>query len=236
MIEDKIIAEITHHAAHVFPEECCGLVIDNGGVLQYIECENKSHQPENSFLIDPLVYARCANNVKFIVHSHPNRSPQPSEADKASSERAGIPFLIMSYPTCEVSNYYPTGYKTPLEGRQFVYSVMDCFTLVKDYYSQVLNIEIPDRQRKPYGWWNESGAESYIMSDYEKWGFKKVDFLKSGDLIIMQLQGHAPNHAAVYLGDGIILHQTLNTVSRREQYGNYWRKNTVCYLRHNEND
>jgi len=235
MIEDKIIAAITHHAERVFPLECCGLVIDNGGALQYIECENQSHDPEKSFLIDPVVYAKCADKVKFIVHSHPNRSPQPSEADKASSERAGIPFLIMSYPTCEVSNYYPAGYKTPLEGRPFVYSVMDCFTLVRDFYQQVLNITIPDRQRLPYGWWENSGINSYIMAEYQQWGFAKTDDLKRGDVIVMQLQGQVPNHVAVYLGDGIILHQTLNTTSRQEQYGSYWRKNTVCYLRHNEN-
>jgi len=234
VIQDKTLADITSHAEKEFPRESCGLIVDNFGKLEYVKCENKSDDPLASFLIDPVVYASLSSKIMCVVHSHPNRSSKLSQADIASSERCMKPFMVISYPTCEISNYYPTGFKTPLEGRQFVYSVMDCFTIIRDFYKWELGIEIEDRQRRPYGWWEEPGASSYLMEDYQKWGFEKVLSPKRGDVIVMQLQGTAPNHVAVYTGDGVMIHHTLNNISRSEMYGGYWRKNTICILRHNQ--
>jgi len=234
MIDDIIIDQITQHAERVFPNECCGLVLDNGGLLQYVEAENQSPTPEQSFLIDPVFYAQAANRVVIVVHSHPNRSPEPSEADKASSERANVPFLIMGYPSCDIQCYYPDGYTADYEGRQFVYGIFDCFGLVKDFYQNELNINLPDRERPPYGWWHDKAVNSCIIADYKKWGFERVDSPQHGDVVVVQLQGVIPNHVAVYLEGGLIVHQTLNNISKQEQYGNYWRKNTICYLRHHE--
>lgn len=236
MIEDKVLAAITSHAERAFPQESCGLVLDNNGLLHYLPCENKSHQPEQSFLIDPVIYAQCADRVKMIVHSHPNRSAQPSQADMASCERSGVPYFILSYPAGAIQCYYPKGYVPEFEGRPFVYGVFDCFGLVKDWYKSQLLIDLPDRERPPYGWWLNPENTSCIISDYQRWGFHKTDDLKRGDVIVMQLAGQLPNHVSVYLGEGVMLHQTLNNISRQEQYGNYWRKNTIAYLRHNEND
>ncbi len=233
-MKDEIIEAIDRHAEREFPNECCGLVIQAGSSLSYVECVNTSHDPSNSFLIDPVVYARFGEKIKYIVHSHPNRSPDPSDADKASCERCNVPFLIYSYPSREIGSYHPSGYKVPLEGRKFVYSIMDCFSMVRDFYRDELGIDIKDRVRRPFGWWNEANASGYLIGDCSKWGFHKVGSPKHGDVIVMQLQGNAPNHFAIYLEGGLILHHTMNNVSKREIYGSYWRKNTICVLRHSE--
>lgn len=66
-------------------------------------------------------------------------------------------------------------------------------------------------------------------------GFKPipVEDVQPGDLILMQLGSPLPNHAAIYLGDQIILHHVQNRLSSRDVYGKgYYAKNTVSGYRH----
>jgi cell wall-associated NlpC family hydrolase len=48
----------------------------------------------------------------------------------------------------------------------------------------------------------------------------------------MQVASPVPNHAAVYLGDGLILHHLQGRLSSRDVYGGYWQKVTTHALRH----
>ena len=44
-----------NHATEVYPQECCGLIIDLDGVQTYWKCKNISQAyKEKSFVIDPL--------------------------------------------------------------------------------------------------------------------------------------------------------------------------------------
>jgi cell wall-associated NlpC family hydrolase len=56
--------------------------------------------------------------------------------------------------------------------------------------------------------------------------------LKVGDVLLMQVAASVPNHAAVYLGDGLILHHLQGRLSSRDVYGGYWQKVTTHALRH----
>lgn len=56
--------------------------------------------------------------------------------------------------------------------------------------------------------------------------------LKVGDVLLMQVASPVPNHAAVYLGDGLILHHLQGRLSSRDVYGGYWQKVTTHALRH----
>lgn len=40
-----------------------------------------------------------------------------------------------------------------------------------------------------------------------------------------------PNHAAVYLGDGLMLHHMYGRLSSRDVYGGYWREVTRLVVR-----
>ena len=48
----------------------------------------------------------------------------------------------------------------------------------------------------------------------------------------MQVASPVPNHAAVYLGDGLILHHLQGRLSSRDVYGGYWQKITTHILRY----
>jgi len=125
----------------------------------------------------------------------------------------------------------PSGYQAPLIGRSFVYGVLDCYTLVLDYYQRELGITLPYYVRDDaYGWW-ERGQNLYAERFAEA-GFMAVNTPQPGDVILMQVQSDVANHAAVYLGDGVILHHLVKQLSRRDQYGGYWQKHTAHILRH----
>lgn len=234
-MQNKTIQAILEHAYQQFPKEACGLLLDTGYGVEVLRCENISHQPEQEFLIDPLVYAQQAERISAVYHSHPNRSPEPSEADIYSAERCNVPFLIVGLPSEEIYTYTPKGIKPAYyEGRHFCYGVVDCLSLVVDYYRNELAIEIDDGQRKRWNWWLDSAYLNDFIDGFKRQGFKAVDELQKNDVIIMQLGGGpCPNHAAIYQGANLILHHpSAETDSRVEVYGQYWRQSTVCYLRH----
>lgn len=230
----NIIDQITHQAAIHFPREACGFILDIAGQPQLLPCENISHQPERSFLIEPMLFAQHSGHIKAVYHTHPNQKPTPSVADIASAERCGVPFLILSYPGSEIHTYTPSGMlPAPYEGRPFVYGVLDCLSLVIDYYRHEFGIEINDGERKRWEWWQDIDNFYEFVGGFKNQGFFEVDRPAVGDVVIMQVRGLCPNHAAIYCGDSVILHHpSEGNLSKFDMYGHYWRKNTVCFLRH----
>jgi len=228
-VANKVLADIYAHAEETFPEECCGLVVAKGHVIQVIRAENIAHEPWGTFKIDPVLYLRHINDIEMVYHSHPNSSSVPTEADKASSERLGKPYLIVSWPAREVSRYVPEGHRAPLEGRSFVYGIFDCLSIVEDYYEEQGD-PLSRADRPPYNWWE--GTRDYAGEWYERNGFKPVSDVQRGDVLVMRVGTcKVPNHVGIYLDGGLILHHTLEGLSRVEVYGGYWRKHTVKVLR-----
>jgi cell wall-associated NlpC family hydrolase len=72
------------------------------------------------------------------------------------------------------------------------------------------------------------------MENFAQAGFSPVDAsdLQTGDCFLMQVASSVPNHAAVYLGDGLILHHLQGRLSSRDVYGGYWQKVTTHILRY----
>jgi len=231
-VANKVLADIYAHAEEAFPEECCGLVVNVGHELRIVRADNVSHAPRESFKIDPVFYLRHVDNVELIYHSHPNSSSALTDADKASSERVGKPFIVVGWPAGDVSRYVPDGSVAPLEGRSFVYGIFDCLAIVEDYYAEQ-GIDLPRAERPPYNWWE--GTRDYAGEWYERNGFKLVsqlEMLQEGDVLVMRIGPcKVPNHVGVYLNGSLILHHTLDGLSRVEVYGGYWRKHTVKVLR-----
>ena len=85
------------HATEVYPEECCGLIVNVDGVDIYWKCKNISEAyKEKSFVIDPLDWADCEDNVDEIhgiVHSHPEGEFRFSDNDIASLQLFRCAFL-----------------------------------------------------------------------------------------------------------------------------------------------
>lgn len=221
---------IKQHALECYPRESCGLVVVVKGREQYVPCKNIA-TANNEFMIDPADYAAAEDRgaIIKIVHSHPDASPHPSEADNVGCEKSGLTWLIISVPTMQTHEFKPSGYQPPLLGRVFHHGVQDCYTFIRDYYKQILNVGIPDFDRAD-NWW-QAGDDLYLQG-FPKAGFTEVNEIQQHDVLLMQIASPVPNHAAIYVGDGKIQHHQTGRLSSCDVYGGWYRKITTHILRH----
>ena len=231
-IEDKILEQIKAHAAQESPKECCGVVVVRKGKQVYIPCTNISTNGPDTFSIDPDEYADAEDSgeIMRIVHSHPYASPEPSQADRVSCEQGTVPWLIINHPLGHFVEFEPSGYRAPLIGRVFTHGSLDCYGLVYDYFTHEVGVDMLKIARND-DWWNN--GENLYVDNFEKSGFVRVDDApRKHDIFLMQIRSPVPNHAAIYLGDGMILHHMYQRLSSRDVYGGYWQEATVIQIRH----
>ena len=93
-----------------------------------------------------------------------------------------------------------------LTGRAFEHGVTECYTLFRDAY-HLAGIEMP----------------------YFAWG---KDWWKQGDILICCFGSSVANHAAIYCGDGELLHHIPDQLSKRERYTDKWQRRTHSIWRH----
>lgn len=232
MISEKLLASIRQHTSAESPNEACGLVIVKRGRHKYIPCKNIAKSKQDHFVISHEDYADAEDEGKivYIVHSHVNIPHLPSDGDKVGIEKSGLPWLIINEPTGSYGIYEPNGYLAPLVGRAYHHGVLDCYSIIRDYYLSELNVELPDFDRLNEWWLN--GKNMYI-ENFEKAGFLRVhEPPKTHDVLLMQIASPVPNHGAIFLGDGTILQHCANRLSSRDVWGGGWERSTTHVLRH----
>jgi len=216
------------HAKEQDPRESVGVLIIIKGKEQYYPCKNLSTYSQQCFILDPEDYVKAdaLGEITAIVHSHPVTPPSPSQADKVSCEQSGLKWHIVN-PKTETWGYCePTGYKPPLIGRQWVWGVTDCWSLVRDYYKEQHNIQLLDYQRPttPQDFLDNPLFEQYA----ERTGFRELnkdEKLQKGDVLLMSILHPTLNHVAIFLGDDI-LHHLADRLSTREPYNEWLLKCT----------
>jgi proteasome lid subunit RPN8/RPN11 len=232
MITKQILEDVKAHANSSPKREICGLVVTAHRKSKYWPCKNIAQQAQH-FVIDPVDYAAAEDSGKIIavVHSHINQNPQPSQADLIGIEKTKLPWLIMNTPVNNHTINYPSGYLADYVGRQFVHGITDCYSIWRDWYNRELGIEMQDYPRQ-HQWWLK--GDDLYQQHYKNAGFVEVPLsaIKRHDIILTKVASSVQNHAAIYLGDGIILHHVMDKISSRDVYGGYWRKVTTKVLRH----
>ena len=216
------------HAAECYPKECCGLMV--GG--KYIPCRNTATEPD-MIEIHPEDWAAAEDRgeIQAICHSHPDGSEQPSELDVKMMKLTRVPWWILSWPAGRLKKISPIDH---LLGREFIYGKQDCFSLAREYYKQVWDLDIPDFDHCEFGWWKH--GKDIFTDGFHLTGFYDIPMadLRVGDGILMQIDSPVPNHAAMLVEDGIILHHLAKRLSTRDIYGEYFRKVSVRFLRHDK--
>lgn len=217
-------------------KECCGLLLSDGTIQS---CINQSKNPTQEFIIATKIYSVLdrKKKVKAIFHSHTNGNNNFSAADVELVNRTQKPLILYDVEHNQFKAIDPSG-STPLLGREFVYGVYDCFSLVRDYYKQIRAIELPNYARaSERAVWDE-GEWNWIDREYKSVGFTEVESPEVGDVLAMSLGSNTTgiNHLGVYLGDNIFLHQLCNRKSNQEVWGSPWIEYTIKFLRYIKND
>lgn len=233
-----------NHAAACYPRECCGLLVNR----EYIECENIADN-DSEFKINPrdVVRAEKLGNIEAIVHSHPNGSVKPSTFDLIQMQHHNVPWVIVAYPEIDIKVHAVKEYKAPLINREYIHGVLDCFSIVRDYYSRELGIQIANFDRIDKWWESASNSDLYV-DNFASQGFVQVDSLQRHDVILCRVQPtEHVNHALIYLGDDgsltseqsdaaigqhLVLHHPYRRRSRREIYGRVWQQRKAIIVRH----
>lgn len=239
-----LLDAIQQHGAACYPSEACGVVIRKGNKSLALPCKNVSDTPRTHFVMDVSDYSAAADQgeVIGIWHTHVETSSRPSDADRVGCENSEVPWYVVGvfkagegFRFDAMTTLEPSGFELPYLERPYAFGVLDCWSLVRDYYRREYNIALGDYPRIERFW--AKGCDFFgDESNWEREGFVTLidELPKEGDLFLMQTDNTGnPNHVAIYIGNDMILHHSYGRLSMREIYGGgYWQKHTVSHKRH----
>lgn len=237
----QIKEKIKQEAVKNSPKECCGFIFLNQENFKFdiYPCKNVANIKSNNFIISPKDYINCSNfgQITACYHSHTNDNTELSEIDKDNSNKYNIHYILYNVKYDTFNFYTPNTEKNPYIGRPFILGVSDCFTLMQDYAKRERNIKIKFPKDIIYPKdIKEIGAlyeKNFIDNGFFK--LSKDVQLRKDDGIMMTFPAvceEYPTHAAVYMGNDMILHQPFNSFSCVNIYDNFFKKHTSYVLRY----
>lgn len=218
---------ILAHARRCAPAESCGFVVRTPERERYFPCVNISGEPEDYFRMSPedWLQAEMQGEIVALVHSHPGGLPWLSEADRRLQVQSDLPWWLVCRGAIHKFRCVPH-----LTGRRFEHGVTDCYTLFRDAY-HLAGIEMPDFHRED-DWWRH--GQNLYLDNLEATGLYQVPLsaAQPGDVLLCCFGSSVPNHAAIYCGDGELLHHIPEQLSKRERYTDKWQRRTHSLWRH----
>lgn len=244
-LDPDVMEAARQHALAAYPNESCGAVTAAG----YVPLRNTHPDPRNHFEcsaeLEPL---QMSGALLALVHSHPapDNAMAPSAHDIAQQVAFGIPWGIVF---CDHEAALPPYYwgdqlePPPLEGRDFRYGPSgtdgkgDCAALVRDWYRLKRGVTLPEYVRERNCW---KRGEDLYRANLRHAGFRTVvpspahrgDVAgEEGDVLLLQIMAKEPNHSAVWLGHGLLLHHFENRLSLVEPW-HRWKPFITDWLRY----
>lgn len=222
--------EFGQYAQQVYPEEAVAVIVED----KLMPLPNISDTPLESFEVN--IPTDIEDSLQGIIHSHPNGHIKPSKQDYITYLSLGIPSGIVTCTEDSCSKSYWLSnllLSTPLENRPFIHAYYDCYSLIRSYYKQVMDISLKDYPREDEWWINGEDMYDQLFSDA---GFAIISSqapLEIGDIVFMSIHSNVVNHAAIYLGDDNILHHLHGRLSRVDKLS-AWGKMIDKVVRYND--
>lgn len=205
---------------HNLPDGIYDALIERGAVY----LDNVGGKPSVSLELS-------ANTVAVIKKKPDDQVETISDDERAEMNALQKPFVFVGSSRDVSDAYIPDRYteKAPYLNRPFLHGIFDCYTLVRDFYRREWGLWLPANIQRTYGWW-EQGDNLYV-DGAPKYGFQTVQDVKRNDLIVMKM-GPVPNHGAIYLGDGKILHHIGGRFSCVETLTPFLKQSIAIVYRH----
>ena len=215
-------------AAH--PAEACGFVLSDGSV---VECTNTATEPD-TFVISAAETALYLDDAVASWHSHADYADL-SFADVNASKALNLPYAVWNCSGSELF-YFDPRQSSGLLGRPWMYGGYDCYSAVRDWYSQQMGVQMGDYERLYEGEWSQRGF-THFEENFAAEGFvqiPKTADLQRGDVLMMKIRNdHTCNHVAVLEDPAAnkIFQHLVNRKSEVMSYSGYFRDNTCMVVR-----
>ena len=245
----KLDTAFREEAAAQYPNEACGYVVKQGKKQCFVPCSNTAANPSYEFQIDTDEYHRASEigEIVGVWHSHSDKTNLPSEMDLIECENSELPWFITAVTYNDIDGFVfsetnviePNGYVMDYLGRPYHYGIIDCYSLVVDYYRQEVGIKVAKlSENRNARFWEGDDPKPLMEEAYVKLGFDQLfkEEPQVGDLFLIQTGSKVANHVAIYIGGDMILHHCEDRLSGRTIYGGYWAKHTVKHLRFPRSD
>lgn len=234
MFSPDLVRAAQEHARQVFPQESVGFVVDG----QYLPQINIAEDPTKAFKVATTSWP-LNGAMEAVIHSHPDGELRPSREDMAGQIASAVPWGLMTVQAESVSDllWWGPGVEIPeLVGRPYRSGPSgsdgkgDCYALIKDWYFVRRGVVLDEFPREEDDF--IEGRDLY-RDNFESQGFYPIPAhdLKPGDCCLMQIRTKVPNHAAIYLGNGVGLHHLQGKLSRTDNLGRY-KSFITTWLRH----
>jgi len=224
-LNQKQIEKIKLVTLESFPEEMCGVLTAD----DFIQIKNVHSKPLQSFTMDRVQYGQVVEYAVAIVHSHVKQAADhlnvdirtPSIKDRRFQKLSGLPWLIVGTEgqTVTPAIQFPRTPTNDYVGRDFIWHINDCYSLVQDYYQFEMDIVLLD---SAIDFDPINGDINDVFAGYiEDYGFKDIfslDEIKNGDLVLLDAVGFKKNHLGIYHNEKV-LHQMQK--SRFDPIANY---------------
>lgn len=226
MIDDPIIQpvwdEIHKETLFDYPNETCGVIINQ----EYIRLTNSASNPMESFQLLPeeyVLYVDC----DAIIHSHTMKFGKnyiydirtPSRADYLGQIHTDKPWYIVGtdgdtvFPPIKI----PRERNNKYLGRNFMWYINDCYTLVQDYYYYEYGISLINHSTD----FDFTKRKTNLFDEYLGLaGFTSRNYLgdiKDGEIVVISHKGRPASHLGIICGDRI-LHQDVVSISEPFHY------------------
>jgi cell wall-associated NlpC family hydrolase len=169
-------------------------------------------QPAKSFAFPDELQITLAGRLQAVIHSHPDWWPVPSATDMRQQQAMALPWGIIGTDgkACTPITWFGAqAPKGPLIGRGFIHGHQDCKSLLVDWHATQ---DIPLREHpRDWEWW--LNGDDLYRDQWRDYGFEPIDGPVDGAVFLACIGRDAdkrpimvPNHAGIYVGNGLILH------------------------------